>query len=376
MPVSGKEGVTMSTDAASSPDILSRFEQLRFGRDVIRIEGQALLLLADRLHDEFCEAVQQLLACRGSVIVTGMGKAGLIGQKIAATLASTGTPAHFLHPGEAVHGDLGRIRPTDSVLALSFSGETEEITRLIPSLAAVPTPLIAVTGNPHSALARAAHVILDLGRLQEACALGLAPSTSTTAMLALGDALALVVSRCRRFDREDFARCHPGGSLGRKLAKVDEVMRPLADCRVADQSWTVREVLVRVSRPGRRTGAIMLIDSTHALTGLFTDSDLARMLELSQDRALDSPIEQVMTRRPMTVLAGAPLTQAVALLAARKISELPVVDDQGRPVGLLDITDVVGQMPDPAAAPEPESNEPESKEPGDWRVHTVRFPHS
>jgi arabinose-5-phosphate isomerase len=342
---------------------------LRFGREVVRTEGQALLRLADRLHDEFCQAADAVLACQGSVIVTGMGKAGLIGQKISATLASTGTPAHFLHPGEAVHGDLGRIRSVDVVLALSFSGETEEVTRLIPSLALLTTPLIAVTGNPHSTLARAACVTLNLGPLSEACSLGLAPSTSTTAMLALGDALALVVSRCRRFDREDFARFHPGGSLGRKLAKVEDVMRPLADCRVADQSWSVRDVLVRVSRPGRRTGAIMLIDALGTLTGVFTDSDLARMLEHSQDTALDRPIEQVMTRRPTTVLTGTLLTQAIALLAAKKISELPVVDEQGKPMGLIDITDVVGQLPIPA----PEAST-ESEDSVGWRGQTVRFP--
>jgi arabinose-5-phosphate isomerase len=359
----------MSTDAASSPKTLSRFEQLRFGREVIRAEGQALFLLADRLRDEFCLAVQAMLVCRGSILVTGMGKAGLIGQKIAATLASTGTPAHFLHPGEAVHGDLGRIHGSDIVLALSFSGETEEVTRLIPSLATLMTPLIAITGNPCSALGRAARVTLDLGPLKEACALGLAPSTSTTAMLALGDALALVVSRCRRFNREDFARFHPGGNLGRKLAKVEDVMRPLGECRVADQSQSVREVLVRVSRPGRRTGAIMLIDAPGILTGLFTDSDLARMLEHSQDTALDLPIKRVMTRRPTTVLTGTLLTQAIALLAAKKISELPVVDEQGKPVGLIDITDVVGQAHEPASAPETESEDSAA-----WRVRTVRFP--
>jgi arabinose-5-phosphate isomerase len=359
----------MSTDAASSPDILSPFEQLRFGREVIRAEGQALCALADRLQEEFSQAVAAILACQGNVIVTGMGKAGLIGQKIAATLASTGTPAHFVHPGEAVHGDLGRIHNLDIVLALSFSGETEEVTRLIPSLTLLKTPLLAITGNPRSVLARGARVSLDLGPLKEVCSLGLAPSTSTTAMLALGDALALVVSRCRRFNREDFARFHPGGSLGRQLAKVEDVMRPLGECRVADEACSVREVLVRVSRPGRRTGAIMLVDTDGLLTGLFTDSDLARMLEHSQDTALDRPIQQVMTRHATTVLTGTLLTQAIALLAAKKISELPVVDQRGKPVGLIDITDVVGQSPELLPAPAADSEDT-----ADWRSVTVRFP--
>jgi arabinose-5-phosphate isomerase len=363
-----KEGATMSTDAAGRPDTWSRLEQLRFGREVIAMEAQALSGLAERLSDEFCEAAHLLLECRGSVIVTGMGKAGLVGQKITATLASTGTPAHFVHPAEAIHGDLGRIRRGDLVLALSMSGETAEVTRLIPSLTTAGIPLVAITGNPRSVLGRAARVVLDLGPLKEACALGLAPSTSTTAMLALGDALALVVSRCRQFNRDDFARYHPGGSLGRKLSKVEDVMRPLGECRVCAETWTVREVLVRVSRPGRRTGAIMLLDPQGALSGIFTDSDLARMLEQNQDRALDWPISQVMTRRPATVLDGQLLSEAIELLAAKKISELPVVNAQGQPVGLIDITDVVSQSRELAE----QSKEPTAD--AEWRLRTIRFP--
>ncbi|MCU0961010.1 MAG: KpsF/GutQ family sugar-phosphate isomerase [Pirellulaceae bacterium] len=361
----------MSMDAARQRTSLTPFERLRFGRDVIRAEAEALEGLADRLGDDFGRAVDLLLNCLGSVIVTGMGKAGLIGQKIAATLASTGTRAHFLHPAEAVHGDLGRVQADDAILALSFSGETAEVTRILPSLAAIGAPLIAITGQPRSALAQAARVTLDLGPLREACWLGLAPSTSTTAMLALGDALALVVSRCRHFDQRDFARFHPGGNLGRQLAQVEEVMRPLSECRLALQTQSVRGVLVSSSRPGRRTGAIMLVDEDEMLTGLFTDSDLARMLERNQDAALDGPIEEVMTRQPTTVRSGTLLGQAVAILAARKISELPVVDAAGRPVGLLDITDVVGQ---PREVEQPAASSPAVGE--DWRLRTVRFPHT
>lgn len=364
-----KEGVTMSTDAASSSGVLSRFEQLRFAREVIRAEGQALLTLSEQLGDTFCEAVQRVLECRGNVIVTGMGKAGLVGQKIAATLASTGTSSHFLHPGDAVHGDLGRVHVLDMVLALSFSGETDEVTRLLPSFKAMATPLIAMTGHPGSTLGRAADITLDLGLIREACPLGLAPSTSTTSMLALGDALSLVVSRSRRFNREDFARVHPAGSLGRKLAKVEDVMRPLPDCRTAQPSQVLRDVLVQVGRPGRRTGAIMLIGMDGRLAGLFTDSDLARILERKQDGALDLPIDHVMTRNPTTVPLGSRLLEAIDILAVRKISELPVVDEQGKPVGLIDITDVVvpasGQeLVETAAA----------KSSADWRHRTIRFP--
>ncbi len=210
---------------------LSPADQLRDAREIIQLESRALWKLADRLDGEFCRAVEQLFGCRGSVIVSGMGKAGLIGQKIAATLASTGTRSHYLHPAEAVHGDLGRIHHEDVLLILSQSGETEEVVRLLPSLTTLGVPIVAVTGSRTSTLARAATVTIDLGPLKEACSLGLAPSTSTTAMLAMGDALALVTSRMRAFRREDFARFHPAGNLGRRLSRVDDCMRPLAQCR-------------------------------------------------------------------------------------------------------------------------------------------------
>lgn len=331
----------MSTEAASGQRALSRFEQLRFGREVLREEGETLVALAGRLHGEFCDAVDLLIGCTGSVIVTGMGKAGLIGQKITATLASTGTNAHFLHPSEAIHGDLGRVKSGDVVLALSFSGETEEVTRLLPSLISFGVPIIAITGRSKNSLASAAQVVLNIGPLQEVCSLGLAPSTSTTAMLAMGDALALVVSQMRGFAPEDFARFHPGGSLGRKLAKVEEVMRPLDECRVSDETRTVREVFISASRPGRRTGAIMLVDPAGTLTGVFTDSDLARLLEDKRDDLLDTPISDLMTRGPTTVAIGTLMQQAVELLKERKISELPVINELAKPVGLIDITDVL-----------------------------------
>lgn len=335
----------MSTEALWSRGDLSPFEQLRYARDIVQLEAHALGQVAQRLDLEFCRAVDLLFACTGSVIVTGIGKAGLIGQKLAATLASTGTRSHFLHPAEAVHGDLGRLHADDVTLILSQSGETEEVVRLLPSLHGAEIPIIALTGRRHSTLARAAQVVVELGPLKEACALGLAPSTSTTAMLAVGDALALVTSRRRQFRPEDFARFHPGGSLGRRLSKVQDVMRPVADCRIAADHRTVRQVLVEVSRPGRRSGAILLVDSDGRLTGLFTDSDLARLFETRQDQALDQPIASVMTADPRTVALGAMLADAVEILAERKISELPVVDAGGVPVGLLDITDVVGLAP-------------------------------
>ncbi len=335
----------MSTDAVTAAATLSPFEQLRYARQIVLLESQTLAKVADRLDASFCRAVDCLYRCRGSVIVSGMGKAGLVGQKIMATLASTGTRSHCLHPAEAVHGDLGRIHDQDVMLILSQSGETEEIVRLLPSLAELGVPILAITGRAESTLGRAATVTLDLGPLDEACALGLAPSTSTTAMLAVGDALALVTSRMRNFSRQDFARFHPAGSLGLKLSKVEHLMRPREQCRVAMESKTVREVFVSLSVPGRRTGAIMLVNEAGKLRGIFTDSDLARLFEGRRDPELDHPIRQVMTVDPVRVSLGSMIGDAVTIMAQRKISELPVVDGEGRPVGLIDITDLVGLLP-------------------------------
>ena len=368
-----KEDGAMSREAASVAGPFGTFQQLRLARDVLRAEGEALLGLSQRLDATFCRAVDLLFHCAGSVLVCGMGKAGLVGQKIAATLASTGTRSHFLHPAEAVHGDLGRIHRTDCVLVLSFSGETEEIVRLLPALRELRVSLVAITGRVDSQLARAATVALDLGPLEEACSLGLAPSTSTTAMLGLGDALALVLSRRRAFTPDDFARFHPAGSLGRRLARVDEVMRPLEQCRVAPESSTVRELLVRLGRPGRRTGAVMLTGGDGTLTGVFTDSDLARLLEAQRDEALDRPVTEVMTHRPTAIARGARLSEAVAILAQRKISELPVTDDGGRPLGLIDITDVVGLLPRDDAEAET-ARMPDQPGAAEERPPTVPFP--
>lgn len=336
----------MSASSAARPASFPPQEQLAYAREVVRLEMQALAHLADRLDDQFCRAVQLLTACTGSVLVTGIGKAGLIGQKIMATLASTGTRSHFLHPAEAVHGDLGRVHADDVVLALSQSGETEEVVRLLPSFRTSGVPIVAVTADRKSTLGRAAAVVLELGPLKEACTHGLAPSTSTTAMLALGDALALVASRMRGFAREDFARFHPGGSLGRKLLKVEDKMRLRHQCRIASDTATVRQVFIELNRPGRRTGAILLVDEEGKLSGLFTDSDLARLFERRSDAALDGPISAVMTRTPTTVTVGSLLVDAVAILAERRISELPVIDEERVPLGLVDVTDIVGMIPE------------------------------
>jgi arabinose-5-phosphate isomerase len=334
--------------SAPTPARLTPEEQLRAAREIVRREAAGVWKVSYRLNSSFCEAVKLLFNCKRSAIVTGMGKAGIIGQKIAATLSSTGSRAHFLHPAEAFHGDLGRVHPNDVVVMLTQSGETAEVVQLLPSLREFGVPLVAITASHMSTVGQAATVVIEIGELEEVCSLGLAPSTSTTAMLAVGDALALVLSKMRNFQADDFARFHPGGALGRRLSRVDDIMRPLADCRQASETLSVRQVIVDCSRPGRRSGAIMLTNKSGRLTGLFTDSDLARLFERRDEAALDRPIRDVMATKPTTVPSGTRVADAIALLAKRKFSELPVVDNAGRPIGLIDVTDVVALAPSDA----------------------------
>lgn len=326
-------------------------ERLAFAREVLRIEAEALIRVRNRLDGSLAMAAERIFRGRGGVIVTGMGKAGLVGQKLAATLASTGTPAYPLHPAEAVHGDLGRIRADDVVLALSQSGETDEVVRLIPAIRRIGAALIAITERAESTLGRAADLCVALGPIEEACPLGLAPSASTTAMMAVGDALALLVSRMRDFQPEDFALYHPGGSLGRRLARVEDLMRTGPQIRLARAGETVRSVFVRLAGPRRRTGAILVVDAEERLVGIFTDSDLARLFERRREQLFDGPIAAVMTRDPVKVVVGSTIAEAVEALKLRKISELPVVDGGGRPVGLIDLTDLIGLVP---SEPEPD----------------------
>jgi arabinose-5-phosphate isomerase len=354
--------------SAENPDaVLTPAEVIRCGQEIVATAARALETLvgqfAGPLQDPFAAAAQRLARLEGNLIVTGMGKAGLIGQKLAATFSSTGTRAHFLHPAEAFHGDLGRVHRGDVVLALSQSGETSELNQLLGPLSDLGVPIIAITASGHSTLGQQAAIALPLGDLREACPLGLAPSTSTSVMLALGDALALVVSRLRGFRAEDFARFHPGGSLGRKLSAVDDHMRPLTQCRIARDSQTIREVLVSSTRPGRRSGAIMLVDEVGRLTGLFTDSDLARLFEARNETSLDRPIRHVMVTTPTTVASGSGLSAAVEVLVERKFSELPVVDESGRPVGMIDVTDLI-EIETEAIEPFPLSAGPAGKAPG------------
>jgi arabinose-5-phosphate isomerase len=320
-------------------------DRLAYARQIIRGEAAALEQVAQRLDESFLRAVDVLYNCAGRVGITGTGKSADVGQKIAGTFNSTGTRAYVLDATRAMHGDLGMVHPNDVILVLSYSGESEEIVKLLGPLRALASALVGLTSRQNSKLATSSDVALILGPLEEVCPLGLAPSTSTTAMIAIGDALAFVLSRMREFTHEDFARFHPAGTLGRKLLKVDVVMRRGTELRLAAATETVREVFARVRRRGRRTGAVMLVDEAGRLCGLFTDSDLARLFEQRRDAALDRPICEVMTPSPMTVAQGTRVADAVEILRRQRISELPVIDAAGTPVGLLDITDVLGLLP-------------------------------
>jgi arabinose-5-phosphate isomerase len=322
-----------------------RQEQLARGVSVVQHGVSALMQLAHMMDEEFVLAADKIASMRGNLIVCGIGKAGLIGRKIAATFSSTGTRSHFLHPSEALHGDLGCIGPNDVMLVLSNSGATPEIVELLPHLSRRASSVIAITSKINSPLAQASDITLVIPNCPEACRLNLAPTTSTLAMLALGDALAILVSENKEFGQEDFARLHPGGALGLRLASVDELMRPLEECRVCNQNTTLRHMLVETARPGRRTGAVMVENDQHALVGIFTDSDLTRFLGKHQSADLDCPLHEVMTRKFSAICSGAKLSEAIEILSSRKISELPVVNHFDQPIGLIDITDLIGLEP-------------------------------
>jgi arabinose-5-phosphate isomerase len=320
-------------------------DRLAFARRVLRAEAATLDVVASRLDDGFEAVAEMLFRCQGRVAVVGVGKSADVGQKLVGTFNSTGTRAYTLDATRAVHGDLGMIHPEDVGLLLSHSGESEELIRLLAPLRRLASGLLAITGKSDSTLARSADAAVVYGPIKEACPLALAPSTSTTVMIALGDALAFTLLEQRQFTAEQFARFHPAGSLGRQFVVVAEYMRSGSELRIAPSTDTVRAVITRASHPGRRTGAIMLTDPDGRLAGLFTDSDFVRLFESHQDDALDAPVERVMTRNPFVISPEARLIEAIELLELRKISQLPVVDRDNCPVGILDRTDLKGLHP-------------------------------
>jgi arabinose-5-phosphate isomerase len=316
-------------------------DDVDFGRNAIETEARAIRDLAAHLDERFARAVEFVLACSGHVVVTGVGKSGLIGQKISATLASTGTPSIFLHSGEAAHGDIGRVMAADVVLALSYSGTTEEVLRLVPLLKKIGAPLVAITSADDSPLGRAADVALPVGRIEEACPIGLAPTSSTTAMLAMGDALAMTTAHRRHFKREDYALFHPGGEIGRMLVTVGEVMSDASQAALVAPATRVLDAVREMARPGRRrSGAVLVVEDDGRLAGIFTDGDLRRRL-VADPKVLDGPISDVMTRAPKVARNDELLAAAYRRLKEHRIDELPVVDAQGRAVGILDVQDVV-----------------------------------
>ena len=312
---------------------------LRRAREVLRIEAEAIQRLIPRLGGAFAQAVRLLLACKGRVVVTGMGKAGLIGQKLSATLASTGTPSLWIHSAEAIHGDVGRVTKDDCVIALSNSGQTEELTQLLPVIKQIGARLIALTGNIRSTLARHTDVALDVSVKREACSLNLAPTASTTAMLAMGDALAVVVAELKGFRERDFALFHPGGQLGRRLVlRVRDLMRTGRANPIVRETTSVKNVLLAITRA--RAGCAAVVDARGQLTGIFTDGDLRRHLDIPPDLPR-LPVARVMTRNPKTLAADRLAVEALRLLREYRIDELVVVEGHRRPVGLLDVQDLL-----------------------------------
>ncbi|HLD50473.1 MAG TPA: KpsF/GutQ family sugar-phosphate isomerase [bacterium] len=312
---------------------------LQTARQIFQIEARAIQRLSRGLGRDFEKAVECMARCEGRVIVTGMGKPGFIARKIAATLASTGTPSLFLHPAEAVHGDIGMVTEKDVIIAISQSGETEEIVRLISMIKKNGIPLIALTSSPASVLGRAASIVLNLGVTREACPLNLAPSASTTAALAMGDALALSLLKKKGFRREDFAELHPGGNLGKQLLKVKDLMRRGKDNPRLRPDTKVREALFAITQS--RAGSCTLVDPKGKLLGIFTDGDLRRHLRLNGEKILNEPISKLATLKPLVIEEEKFAAEAIHVLKTKKIDELPVVDRQGRAVGLLDIQDLL-----------------------------------
>lgn len=312
---------------------------IAMGRRVIDIEADAVTALRERIDERFAAACRLFYDCRGRVIVTGMGKSGHVGGKIAATLASTGTPAFFVHPGEASHGDLGMVTGTDVVLALSNSGETAEILTILPLIKRLGVPLVAMTGKPGSTLAVRADVHIDVAVALEACPLDLAPTSSTTAALAMGDALAIALLEAREFTAEDFARSHPGGSLGKRLlVRLADVMHQGDDVPAVTDTTTLREALLEMTR--KRLGMTAVTDAEGRLTGLFTDGDLRRALDADVD-VRTTPIHAVMTPDPRTAPAEMLAAEALRMMEIEQINGLLVVDDEQRPIGALNMRDLL-----------------------------------
>jgi arabinose-5-phosphate isomerase len=317
---------------------------LEHAKQVLIIEAEAIQSLVPRIDEKFTAAVEMILACSGRVVVTGIGKSGHIGSKIAATLSSTGTPAFFLHPAEGIHGDLGMVTADDIVLAISYSGDTEEIVNILPVLRRIGARIIAMTGRDNSTLAQNADALLNVAVEKEACPLGLAPTASTTATLAMGDALAVTLLSLRKFTPEDFALFHPGGSLGRKLLlTVENTMHTAENNPVISVGKSVKEALFVITAKG--LGATAVVDESGGLVGIITDGDIRRGLEQGYD-FLNQPVEKLMTRTPRTITKDKLAAQALSMMEKNKprpITVMPVVDGDYHSIGMIHLTDLLRQ---------------------------------
>ncbi|MEE9499835.1 MAG: KpsF/GutQ family sugar-phosphate isomerase [Candidatus Omnitrophota bacterium] len=308
-------------------------------KKVLDIEARAILDLAKKIDKNFDKTIDFLTKVKGRVIVTGMGKPGFIAQKISATLSSTGTPSLYLHPAEALHGDLGRVTKEDCLLTFSNSGETEEVIKLLPIVKKIGARLIAIVGNTKSTIAKNADFVLDVSVKKEACSLGLAPTTSTTAMLAMGDALCVSLLDRKGFKEKDFAFYHPGGALGKRLLlKVEDIMRKGAANPIVGENARVKNVLLKITKA--RAGSASVVNKAGRLKGIFTDGDLRRHLDAKINIA-NKKIKDIMTKSPTTIKKDRLAAEAFQILRSKKIDEIPVVDNKGRPIGLLDVQDIL-----------------------------------
>jgi len=316
---------------------------VRWAKEVLEIEAKALSSLKMRVGEDFVKACNFLCYCSGKIVVTGMGKAGIIGQKFSATLSSTGTSSFWLHAAEAVHGDLGRIKKSDVVVVFSYSGETDEIKNLVPFVRKIGSKVVAITGNRSSSLARHSDALIDVRIAKEACPLGLAPTTSTTAMLAVCDAISVCLQKMKGFKESDFAFFHPRGSLGRKLLlQVKDIMRKGRYNPIVTEVTPLKDVLLKIT--SSHAGAASVVDKKGRLTGIFTDGDLRRHLEKGAGAGsfiLKRAVKDVMTKNPVVVREDDLASRALKILERKKIDEVPVVDSKKKPVGMLDIQDLI-----------------------------------
>ncbi|MBM7556969.1 KpsF/GutQ family sugar-phosphate isomerase [Halanaerobacter jeridensis] len=309
------------------------------GQQVLDIEAQAVSSLKRSVDDTFVEIVHAILDCSGRIVMTGMGKSGFIAEKLAATLSSTGTPSFFLHPAEAIHGDLGMVQEEDIVIAISNSGETDEVLNILPVVKRIGAQIIAITGSLDSTMAENADYVLDSGVKEEACPMDLAPTASTTAALALGDSLAMALVAVRDFEPEDFALYHPGGSLGKRLLlTVDDVMHVRERNPVVDQETTLKETLFKMT--STRMGAASVVDESEELVGIIADGDIRRQLEKSAD-LLTRPVRELMTKDPVRITSDKLAAEALKIMQDKEINDLPIVDEEDHPIGLINFQDLL-----------------------------------